>query len=435
MRFRKLRIRSTIFFLILLLALLSSCSTKKAEKGKISKAQVDKNVAAATSISETTKFKEKKVPFGYSVKTVTNGMAYQAFKIPSSFKCSIPNARHIIIDAPGDDIYVSGATFHLLYNYTSYGMLTNDPGDGDDSSSEEDTADNYADLFKSELPYLTYYVDEKKYMIGHYDLSDEMVIGSDFSKKRDVASMVCNDVDLWTSGYGNMGPEGKSEVIYFFKWQGIPCSLSTIVDKSQVKNAKKVMEYMISSSKLKGTRFDTRKTYKLKNATVSLPEGFESDEDYANVLNYPYENTKTAMSGISIGEFYIDTKKSEKLTLSSMDDSATYSTALAKNLFVGESGYSFSPSTRKNDDLPKTMGGKKATGYTTFFTLDTPNNGSSGDNIRAGSFYGDPTTCCMDTLVIQDGNTQKILSIFYQPVQEKVAQNILLMASKSISFD
>lgn len=424
--------KNRILLLVCLLCLITcmfflvSCG-RKSNNGKINYVEIEK--APATEATEKNEFTEMDIPFNYSVKTLTNGMSYQNFKVPKSFTSRVSSARHRILEVPEDDKHIPGATLHMLYNYSGYGFCMGESKKEEDS--EEKSASNYVDLFSWELPNFSYNFNGDSYTLRKQDLGDEIVSGADFTKKSNsVCCTVANDVDLLSTSK-DVGPEGASQITYYYKWQNIPCCISTVVPENEVKAAKKIMQYIISSSTYASTKFDSRETYKLQESTLSLPTGFKTSKDADNILYYPETNTKNAMSGITVGEFYIDTNKTAKLTSKNMDSS--YSAKMAQILSQCGGSYSFVTHSDLVKEEPSTLGGKKAAHYQTMVTMD----GGSGteDSPYAGSFYGEPAICYFDTLVSEVDGTQRILCVFYQEVQRDVAKNILSIAAKSVSYD
>lgn len=421
--------------LMLLLALiccttmLSSCK-KKDESGKINKVEVssEKN----NDIEKKNTFTELDIPYDYAVKSVQSGMAYSTMKVPKSYDVVADNARHFSFSAPIDDTHVHGATFHLLYDFSSYGFGLDGDGSSKDKSDSSTAADTYVDKFSWELPSLTYTVDGESYNLRSQELGDSIVNGADFTtSKNDVTCTVANDIDLLTSTM-DYGPENYSQVTYYYNWQDIPCCMSAVVRNDDVSAAKKIMEYMISSSKYQASHFDTRKTYKLRDCTLSLPNGLEEPKNSSsNILYFPVDRTKDAMAGITVGVFAIDTKETDALSEKTMN--STYGNMIGENLSPGGGSYSYYVSTEKVSSSPSTMAGKKANHYTSIVSMD--GQGGNENNALAGTFYGDPANCCIDTLVIKDGTTQHILSVWYQSVQKKSAMNILSIAASSIDFE
>ena len=406
---------------------LTSCSSND-DKGKINDVEIEDQ-------EDTTKadnpFTEMDVPYGYDTKTVQSGMAYATMQIPSGYTETLDSARHLIFTAPDTDPHVHGASFHLLYAFSSYGYSLTNEESGDGSVDSSESADTYADKFEWELPSLSYTVEGARYTLREQALSDATTNGAKFSKdKSAVTCTVADNLDVVTKS-GDFVSEGLSQVTYYFKWQKIPCCLTTLVKTDDVKAAKSIMSYIISSTKYKATNLDSRKTYKLKDCALTLPDGMEENENASNMLYFPVDRVSDSAAGIVVGTFAINTKKTDALTEDTMN--STYGATIASNLSLGGGNYSYYASTSKTNTSPTSLAGKTAKHYTTQVTLD--GQGGDEDNALAGTFYGDPANYCFDTLVIKNGNTQRVLCVWYQKIQEKTAKNILSIAANSISFE
>lgn len=410
--------------LVLLIALstlaLTGCkSGENKEMGKIETVEIDENEGADTDFMNA--FTCLDAPFGYTMQSVKNGMAYMKFNVPSSFDVYVHSARHLEIHAPEKDARLHGATFHMVYGYASYGLTLME----DDTP---DSASSFVEQFQWELPSFTYNIYGVPYTLREQELADETVNVTDFCDEEDaVTYTVANNVSLLTSTL-DPGPDGASQITYYFRWLGIPCCMSTVVATEDVENTKKVMSYIVSSCTYLPSRVDTEQTYKLSGSTLTLPAGMMESE---NVLVTPLDKTSNASAGIAVGVFHVNAKETEKITEESMNSS--YALQMAKSLVPGSGAYNVLVDTSKTDESPNTMQGKPAAHYSTLVTLI----GSGGDdnNPLAGTFYGDPSQLLMDTLVISDGDTQHALSIAYMYVQETTAMNILNKALYSIQFD
>lgn len=408
-----------IFCFILCTATLSGCSfSKDNERGTIKKVNIsteDDSDVKAKNI-----FTRREIPFGYTKQTISNGLAYMKFNAPSGYDVLIDSARHIELDVPDKDSRLHGATMHMLYDYSDYNFSLN----GDDTPAE---ASSYINNFEWELPSMKYNIEGTSYSLRKQALPDEQVNVTNLSKEKNVVTCtVAKDVDLLASTY-DPGPSGYSQVTYYYRWQKIPCCISTVVRTDDIDNAKKIIEYIISSITYLPSRIETSETYKVSGSTLTVVEGMVASN---NKLVVPIDRTTNASAGIVVGLFDIKTNETAKLTEKTMN--TTYAAQMAKSLALS-SDYSILAETTSTSDSPNTMAGKKAQHYITNVTF--VGESGSENNPLAGTFYGDPCLMTMETLAITENNKQHILCVMYYDVQRQTAKKILSMAAHSVQFN
>lgn len=407
---------------------MTSCG-KTNESGSFEDVEISDDSGSSEDDKNT--FTELDVPFGYSTKKVNIGMAYSTIKIPRTYEILVRNARNVEIQAPEDDTNLHGATMHLLYNFASYNFTVSPDGTGEESPYEE-SSEYFFDKFAWELPAMTYHVNGRNYTLREQELADKTILGASFTKNdEDVTCTIASGVDLLSSSLDH-GPEGCSQITYYFRWNGIASCLSTVVAKDDVEAARRIMEYIISSTKYLPSKVGTEKVFELKNCTVRLPEYMEIDSTSAsNIAVVPLNRTSNDAAGIAVGVFSVDTRKTDKITVETMNSS--YGEQMAKALSPSGNNYRYYSSTEEVNASPKSISGKPAKHYESIVTCD--GGGTTESNPLAGSFLGDPATCQFETLVINDGDTQRALCVWYILPQKDTAQKILRTAANTLTYE
>lgn len=401
--------------------------TATSSKGDINDVEISDE---KSSNDDRTVFTKLDAPFSYEFTTLKSGMTFSKMDIPASYEATVNNARHITLQVPDDDKHLSGATFQILYNFATVGSTINLDYEGEDTTATD--PHGFHDLFAWELPYLTYKIGGQDYTLRTQELPDEAISGYKFTRTDNVYCEVCNNVKAKNYA-GQYNAKNYSQVTYYYTLDKIPAVISTVVPRERVNDAKTLMEYMISSTTYMPSKINSKKSYDLKNCTVTLPDEMTlakgSDN---NVLYVAQDKTFNGTAGMAVGTFTVDTTETDAVTTDTMD--SVYAPQIASQIAFNASGTHEITTSQTSvvEGSGIMLGGKKTKHYQNSMSMVTPYAGI--ESPYAGTFLGDPAIYYMDTLVAKDGDKQRILAVYYAPTQYKDAQKILKMAAASIEF-
>ena len=380
-------------------------------------------------------FHKLEIPFGYRTKNFNSGIAHLKMEIPSSYSVNVENARHIIIQAPSDDKNVGDATFHLIHSpsHANQNLSSGAAMPGQDAHA-------YVDYFKHELPRFFYSVNGVNYTLREQEIPDEAISGYEFANKdtSKVFSTQADNVVTLLVATNDAGTNEFSQLTYYFDWDGVPSAISTLIPKDKVENARKVIEFIISSSKYLVSKYDNTNTYKLANCTLSLPNSMVVDKrSNNNIARIPVTVTDNATAGITIGSFTIDLNKTEKLTKETMDEK--FGMELAGKLSPDWELVPFTTNTEKAESNLSLSGRNtdhyfNTVTYNSKYVANKLGEFTYGSSPFNGTFYGDSSITVMQVLTTVDNDKQYVLAILCTPTQFKEANKILQDAANSISF-
>ena len=413
---------------------MTSCglSSDKKDEGKIEDIEITEE---KSEYDEKNIYHKLEVPFGYRTKRLNSGAAHLKMEIPSSYSVNVENARHIIIQAPQEDKNVGDATFHLIHSlsHANQRLSSGEPMPGMDAHA-------YVDYFKHELPRFFYSVNGVNYTLREQELPDEAISGYDFADKDSskVFSTQADNVVTLFVDTNDVGSDEFTQLTYYFLWDEVPSAISTLVPKDKVENARKVIEFIISSSKYLVSKADNTNTYKLANCTLSLPDRMVVDKrSNNNIARIPVTVTDNATAGITIGSFTIDLNKTEKLTEETMNEK--FGMEIAGKLSPDWELIPFTAGTQKIESN-LSLGGRSTehyfntVTYNSKYVADKLGEFTYGSSPFNGTFYGNSSVTVMHVLTTVEDDKQYVLALLFKPTQFEEADKILHDAANSISF-
>ena len=409
------RYLSAIIVLMMLIMPLSSCS-KKGDYGSVEDTEIQSDVKEADELDSL--FEKKDAPFtDYNYKTENYECASFSFEVPDSWIKRIYNQSCIRYDIPDDDTHFPGMTCYVKCNF-----------EYDASPSDLDPFQQYASEFGKNLsPYITglpYLVLGQDAWIKSFSVADE-VEAPDFCSDETAASVkVTHNVHMINKVTGDtIMFEGADFIAAYFRWKDHPVMISMVAPTYQAEDAKSMVEYMMSSAAFIPHKMNASKTFEYQGVTFNVPSDFEATESGGNILISSPQDIKSS-SGMSIGLFRVD-ESSDTMTEDYFQES--YATQMADMMADPECAgyYTFYASAKESE--------KKILDEKKLFLSNIDVVSTEEEYIGAGMTYGDSAVWYMDSMLIEKGNKNYMLSFMYPRNESDVASKIEKAALQSFS--
>ena len=410
------------FTLLLMTALmltgLSSCS-KNDEYGEIGDADIgtEEEAKAADSL-----FTKEDNPFSeYTYRTVDFDNAKMTFDIPKAWKETIVNQSCLRYDVPGDDGIFPGATLYVkcLFNYIA------EENDLDPFSSVASELGKPMSAYITGLPYP--YREGYDTWIEGYSTADETMTPACTSDKNAASLKVTEDVVLINKVTGDVTAlSGFNFVAGYFRWEGFPVMIATVVPTDWTDDAKSMVEYIMSSVAYKKQTVPEMTKCSYRKITLDLPSDFSSSSTEGNIFRTSCTEVR-ATSSMSLGIFSVPESAAD-LNVDYIQ--TNYSDQLASLLLDPEYMKDYYPATSCYEYEGGTLADEKAA-FSANVNLATDRYDYTG----AENPYGMGEMRYMDMFVIERNGQNYMIACLYSRQQEQVAARVIKSAIQSLSVN
>ena len=395
-----------ILVVLLAAAMLPSCS-KDAEEGSIEDVDIEQpEEEEAESI-----FTKIDSPYDYEYTTLSIKKAHMKMDVPASWKTTFVNSRYIVMQTPAEDEFLPDTTISILCGY-------GENVDADEASeyTMNDHAYMFSEFFQEELAGLPTCTGGKVRHLRKYFAEDEINNGLEFvdpDHEADVATLVTDEVTVVDKSMNYYTNECAMTTTYV-KWDHTPFCFNCISKQAHRKNARSIMEYMVSSIVYEKPSAEGYKDVSYEDDfSTSVPMSFEPVSGAENVyVSSLYENTETA--GMSVGVFVLDGFTKDEVTAE--NTASVYSENIAARAF---GGYQMNASYITSADVCDEKDGPDFTG-----TVIVDCTNYSEPTEVAGSVFGPMSYYLADYYVTESDGKAYLVSVIYQKCQKNLARAI-----------
>lgn len=399
--------RITVCLLIFILAVsLSSCN-KAGEYGTIEDAAVS---IAEESSEGCSIFERQELPFeDYELSSVDFESALLRFDVPKAWQQTIYNMSCIRYDSPSDDPHFPGATFYVKCNF--------DYNAGSDELDPFSTAaSEFGKPMSSYITGLPFTCNGRDAWIKSFAAADESFAPSFCPDETAASIKITRDVILINKQTGDaVSLGGMDFVAGYFKWEGFPVMIATVVPSSASGDAKTMIGYMISASKYLPQRVSAFTERTCSDIAFELPGDFSPFSKAGNIFISPASDIK-ACSGTSAGVFRIE----ESLDMLSPDYfNASYAGSVAEMLLdpICSRYYSASASMQEDPEVLVPDEKRHFSGTVNILTDEE-------DHVSARMTYGTVGVWQLSCFVAEKGGALYLVAVMY-PQQSDAAARIV----------
>lgn len=394
-----------VMMVALVTASFSGCK-KEPEAGTID--DVDLSVPKEEE-SEKNVFTKYMSPYdGYEYDKVKFRVANMQFDVPVTWGVNEVNSRYISILTPDDDPLLPGVTINVLASYGS-------DVDTDEYSGEtnNDNSRYFSNLFKEEIPGLTFTVDGKRAHLRHYVAEDAIHNGLDFAGGEgsyDATTLESENITMVDSG-SNYYSGQYTMVATYVKWDHSPYCFVAVVPKAYIKIGRQMLEYMASSITYLPYPSEGCRKVSYDEVSMEVPNSFLPEENAENFYTSDlWDNSSTA--GMMTCVLRADGYTAKDITADVIRDSLCPKIG---DIAYGKYGY------RLYDSYDVTKDESESLADYTGIMILTPNCSAED---AAGGVFGVTDTYNADYFIEEVGDYVYIISFTYHPRQAELAKKV-----------